>query len=716
MTVALERKDFLRVVAVAGAGLSLGLEMAAPADAALPMSGATSGASAGAPVFTPVAWVEMGSDGLTTVVINQTELGQGITTALSMCVAEELDVPMSSMRFRMSPAEPKYYNARWHGIQTGGSKSTPTMSPVMRKAGATARAMLVGAAAKQWNVDAATCSTSNGTVYGPSAQRAKYTDLLAAAAAIPVPDKVALKTNDKFKILGTRQARMDVKQKTNGTAVYGLDVKIPNMKIASIEKPVQIGGTVASFDATAALKYPGVRQVVQVPSGIAVIADNTWAAFQGRKLLKITWAPGPNAGLSTDVIYTKMRGMVKTPGVVLKTAGDVKSPLAGKIVEAAYETQYLAHAPMEPMNTTADVRADGVTLYTPTQAQTDAQKTAAKITGLPLESVKVVTTFCGGGFGRRGESDFISDAVYTSKAAGVPVKLVWTREDDIRNDPYRGGSVHSISASLAPDGKVSTIKHTMACSSIVARAIPAAFKDGVDPLASNGLANIAYKIPNQLVDWHRLEIAIPVGFWRAPYANSNTFATESFFDELAHAAGKDPIAFRLAMLEPGSSPYVVSERVAKLANWGKPLPAGHAHGFAMGQWDDGWIAMIGEISMPNGKLKVHKLHASVDVGQPLNIDGLEQQIPSAMIYALSAAIGGKITFADGGAVQKNFNDFTVLHMNDSPQFIVDIVRSTEESKGAGEIGTPCVAPALANAIFALNGKRIRTLPLNDSLT
>jgi isoquinoline 1-oxidoreductase beta subunit len=389
--------------------------------------------------------------------------------------------------------------------------------------------------------------------------------------------------------------------------------------------------------------------------------------------------------------------------------------MTGKVVEASYETQYLAHAPMEPMNTTADVRADGVTLYTPTQAQTDSQKTAAKITGLPLESVKVVTTFVGGGFGRRGETDFIADAVYVSKAAGVPIKLVWTREDDIRNDPYRGGTVNRLSAALDANGKVGTIKQTMVCSSIVERALPFAFKNGIDPLASNGMANIAYTIPNQLVDWHNLKVAIPVGFWRAPYANSNTFATESFIDELAHAAGKDPVEFRLAMLEPGSAPRNVLERTAKLANWGKPLPAGHAQGVAMGQWDDGWIAMIGEISMPNGKLKVHKLTASVDVGQPINIDGLEQQVPSAMIYGLSAALGGKITFADGGAVQKNFNDFTVLHMADAPEFVIDVVRSTEKSKGAGEIGTPCVAPVLANAIFALNGKRIRTLPLNDAL-
>jgi isoquinoline 1-oxidoreductase beta subunit len=370
---------------------------------------------------------------------------------------------------------------------------------------------------------------------------------------------------------------------------------------------------------------------------------------------------------------------------------------------------------MEPMNTTADVRPDGVTLWTPTQGQTDSQKVAAKIAGVPLESVKVVTTFVGGGFGRRGETDFVEDAVYTSKAAGMPIKLVWTREDDIRNDPYRGGSVHAMSAALTPDGKVTTLKQTMVCSSIVARAIPFMFKNGVDPLAGNGLTNIAYTIPNQLVDWHRLDVAIPVGFWRAPYANSNTFAMESFVDELAHAAGQDPVAFRLAHLTAGSRPRNVLERAARLAKYGTALPAGHALGVALAQWDDAWIAMVTEVSLPNNKIKVHRVVSSVDVGQPINIDGLEQQIPSAIIYALSAALGGKITFADGGAVQQNFNDFTVLHMGDSPQFEVDIVRSTEKSTGAGEVGVPCVAPSIANAIFTITGKRLRTLPLNDAL-
>ena len=709
MTSALERKDFLRIVAAGTAALSLGIELAPQAaQAAYPMSAPVPNA------FVPVAWVEMGLDGITTVVVNQTELGQGIVTALPMCVAEELDVPMSSMRFRISPAEPKYYNARWHGIQTGGSQSTPTMSPVMLKAGATAKAMIVAAAAQKWNVDAATLKTSNGVVTGPAGQKAKYTELLALAATMPVPATVTLKKNSDYTILGTRQNRLDVKPKTNGTATYGMDVKVPGMKYASIEKPLQIGAKVASFDATASLKYPGVRQVLQVPMGVAVIADNTWAAFQGRKLLNVTWTPGPNAGVTTDSIYRTARAAVKTAGVVLNQTGDAGSTLAGgSVISATYETPYLAHAPMEPMNTTADVRNDSVTLWTPTQAQTDSQKTAARITGLPITAVTVNTTFVGGGFGRRGETDFVADAVEVSKAAGVPIKLVWTREDDIRNDPYRGGTVNALSATLGADKKITALKHTFACSSIVARALPFLMKNGVDPLAGAGINNTAYKIPNQLTDWHQLDVAIPVGFWRAPYANSNTFATESFIDELAHAAGMDPIAFRLPMLEPDSAPRNVVERVQKLAKWGAPLPAGHAHGFAMGQWDDGWIAMVAEISMPNGKLNVHKLISSVDVGQPINIDGLEQQVPSAMIYGLSAALTGKITFADGGAVQSNFNNYQMVKMADAPEFIVDIVRSTEKSKGAGEIGTPCVAPALANAIFALTGKRVRNLPLND---
>jgi isoquinoline 1-oxidoreductase beta subunit len=646
-------------------------------------------------------------------------MGQAITTGLSMLLAEELDAPWESVRFEIAPAEPKYHNPFWHGIQTGGSKSTPTMGPLMRKAGATARAMLVSAAARKWNVDPTGCKTSAGIVTGPNGQTATYTQLLALAAALPIPTDVTLKAPDQFTIVGTRRKRLGLTPKTNGRATYGIDVKVPGMKYASVEKPRQIGGKVASYDASAALKIPGVRKVVQISSGIAVVADNTWAAFQGRKALKVAWAPGPNAGLTTEAIYAKSRELVQTPGVVIRNTGDAKAALGNekvKVLAATYETPYLAHAPMEPMNTTADVRADGVTLWSPTQAQTAAQKTAATITGLPLENVVVNTTFLGGGFGRRGETDFVADAVEVSKAIGAPVKLIWTREDDTRNDPYRSGTVTALHGALSPDGKVLAIKNTTANASTFLRAAPQAVKNGVDPGAIRGAGDFPYQVPNVFVDNHiRTDVAIPVGFWRAPYANANTFGTESFFDELAHAAGRAPGAVPRAQRQPRSRPYIALERVAKLANWSTKPAAGRARGVAMAKWDDGFVACVAEVSLPNGTLKIHRMVTTADVGLPINPEGLDQQMQSSMVYAISAAVWGKITFADGAPVQGNFNDYPVLRMADSPEFVVDIVKNAEEPTGAGEIGVPAVAPALANAIFALTGKRIRKLPLIDNL-
>ena len=700
MTTALERKDFLRIIALGGAGLALGLELA-PATAAAAVAPSD---------FSPVAWLRMHPDGITTVMVNQVEIGQGIATSLPMCLAEELDVPMSSVRFAFSPTDPRFYNPRRNAMGTGGSQSIPSMGPVFRNAGATARAMLVSAAATKWNVDPAQCTTANGVVSGPAGQRAAYTELLASAATLPVPQSVTLKTPDTFKIIGTRQPRLDTKPKTNGTATFSIDVRVPGMKFASIEKPLQLCAKASSFDASAALKVPGVVRVVPVSSGIAVIADNTWAAFQGRKQLKVTWTPGPNAGVSTDSMYATARALAQTPGGVLKSTGDVVANATTHVVEATYEVPYLAHAAMEPMNTTADVRADRVTLWTATQVQTSAQQVAAKITGLPLDAVTVNMNYVGGGFGRRLSVDYVVDAVEVSKAAGIPIQVIWTREDDIRNDPFRPGGVTALSASLTPDGKVATLKQTFVCSTERSRIV-----NGVDPGVGNGITNLAYAIPNQRAEWHLLDVAIATGPWRAPFANSNVFVTESFIDELAHAANADPLAFRLAMLEPNSRPRVVLERVAKLAKWGTPLPAGHARGIALGFWSGTWIAMVSEVSMPGGKLKVDRMYGSVDAGQPIHLDGIEQQLQSGMLYGLSAALTGKITFVDGAPVQKNFRDYTVLHMADAPELVLDIVPSTQPSSGAGEIGTPCVAPSITNAIFALTNKRIRTLPLNDAL-
>lgn len=699
----LARTDFLRIVAVAGAGWTLGLE--------------TRPAAAGAAGdWSPLAWVRLDADGVATVMVNKAEMGQGVTTSLPMLVAEELELPLDRMRFALAPAEARYNPPGRDAMSTGGSQSIKQMAPVMRRAGATAKTMLIAAAAKRWAVDPAACRARNGVVYGPAGARADYRELIAAASALPVPTDVALKTPREFTLIGTRPRRLDVRPKTNGTAEFGLDLRVPGMKFASIEKPPEIGGTVTSFDKAAALRVAGVRAVFPVSSGIAVVADNTWAAFQARRVLNPTFGHGPNANASTPAMSATMRELVKTPGSVVKSLGAARAALAtGTVVRATYEVPYLAHAPMEPMNATADVRPDRVTVWAPTQVPTASQAMAAKIAGLPVEAVTVNSTMLGGGFGRRLAVDYIADAVEVAKVAGVPVKVVWTREDDLRHDPYRPGSVNALAATLSADGTIAAYAHTVALSSIAARGDAANLKNGVDPGVVRGTGDMAYAIPNLVVDFHHLDVKIPVGPWRAPYANGNAFSTESFVDELAHAAGRDPVAFRLAMLAPGSRPRNVLELAAQRARWGSALPAGRARGVALTVWDDTWIALIVEISAPAGGLQVHRTWAAVDCGLPVNRDGIETQVTSAILYGLSAALSGKITFTGGAADQSNFNDYTVLRMREAPAFDVAIVESTGAPSGCGEVGTPPVAPAVANAYFALTGKRVRRLPLLENL-
>ena len=701
----LARTDFLRIVAIAGAGWTLGLEVPQAA-----------GAAAG-PDWSPLGWVRFDGDGFVTVMVNKAEMGQGVTTSFPMLVAEELELPLERMRFELAPAEARWNPPGRDGMSTGGSQSIKQMAPVMRTAGATAKTMLITAAAKRWSVDAAACSARAGVVSGPAGQRADYRELIAAASALPIPTGVKLKTPDQFTLIGTRPRRLDVRPKTNGRAVFGLDFRVPGMKFASIEKPLEIGGSVTSFDPAAALRVPGVRGVYKVSSGIAVVADNTWAAFQGRKVLNPTFAPGPNAGASTPGMLATMRELVKSPGGIVKNSGDARAALAaGTAVRATYDVPYLAHSPMEPMNATADVRADRVTVWAPTQVPTASQAIAAQITGLPIAAVTVNSTMLGGGFGRRLAVDYIADAVEVAKAAGVPVKTVWTREDDTRHDPYRPGSVNALAATLAPDGTVAAYSHTIAVSAIAARGDASNLKAGVDPGVLRGTGDMAYAIPNLLVDFHHLNVKIPVGPWRAPYANGNYFPTESFIDELAHAARKDPVAFRLAMLPAGSRARNVLELAAKRARWGTPLPAGRARGVALTVWDNSWIALIAEISAPAGGLQVHNVWAAVGCGMPVNLDGIETQVSSGILYGLSAALTGKITFTNGVADQSNFDTYKVLRMLDAPAFDIAIVPSTAAPSGAGEVGTPPVAPAIANAYFALTGKRVRSLPLLENLT
>jgi isoquinoline 1-oxidoreductase beta subunit len=701
----LARTDFLRVVAVAGAGWTLGLDLPrATADAA-------------AADWSPQGWVSFNHDGGVTVTINKAEMGQGVTTSLPMLVAEELEFPLERMRFELAPAEARWNPPGRTAMSTGGSQSVKTMGPVMRTAGATAKTMLVTAAAQRWSVDPKTCRARAGSVYGPAGQHAEYRELIDAAAALPIPSNVTLKTPDQFTVLGTRPRRLDVRPKTNGTAVFGLDFRVPGMKFASIEKPPEIGGTVTSFDRAAALGVPGVHAVFAVSSGIAVVADNTWAAFQGRKRLNATFGHGPNANASTPAMLATMREFVKRPGGVVKSIGDARGTLAnGTVVRAAYDVPYLAHAPMEPQNATADVRADRVTVWAPTQVPTLSQTTAAKIAGVPIEAVTVNSTLLGGGFGRRLAADYVADAVEVSKIAGIPVKTVWTREDDIRHDPYRPGSAHALAGTLAPDGTIAALSHTLSLAALAAGGDSANLKDGVDPGVIRGTGDFAYAIPNVLIDFHNLDNKIPVGPWRAPYANGNFFPTESFIDELAHAAGQDPVAFRLAMLPANSRAHNVLTLAAQRAGWGSGMPPGRARGVALAQWDGTWIALVAEVSAPAGGVQVHRMWAAVDCGLPVNRDGIETQVTGAILYGLSAALTGKVTFTNGAADQSNFNDYTVLRMHDAPAFDITIVSSTADPSGCGEVGTPPVAPAVANAYFALTGKRVRNLPLLDNLT
>jgi isoquinoline 1-oxidoreductase beta subunit len=702
----LDRTEFLRIVALAGAGLTLGVE--APAVAA---SGAAD------PEWSSLGWVRLGGDGMVTVVVNKAEMGQGVTTSLPMLVAEELEVPLDRVRFTLAPAEPRWCDPGRDAMSTGGSQSIKRMSPVMRKAGATAKAMLIAAAAQRWGVDPAGCRAQAGVVLGPGDRRADYRDLIALAATLPVPADAPLKTPDRFTLIGTRPRRLDLTPKTNGTAMYGIDTRVPGMKFASIEKPLEIGGTVTSYDRAAAMRVRGVRGVYPVSSGIAVVADSTWSAFAGRRALNATFGHGPNADANTGAMYATMRELVQRPGGVVKHVGDAPGALAsGTAIRATYEVPYLAHAAMEPMNATADVRADRVTVWAPTQVPTLSQATAAKIAGVPVDAVTVNSTLLGGGFGRRLSADYVADAVEVSKAAGVPVQVMWTREDDIRHDPYRPGSVNALAATLAPDGTIAAYAHTIALSATAARGNPANLTDGVDPGVIKGSGDMAYAIPNLLVDFHHLDVKIPVGPWRAPYANGNFFATESFVDELAHAAGRDPVAFRLALLPAGSRARNVLAQVAQRANWSEAAPSGRARGVALAVWDDTWIGVVAEVSAPAGGVQVHRVWAVVDCGMPINRDGIETQTTSALLYGLSAALTGKITFTGGAADQSNFTTYRVLHMHDAPSFDVAIVPSTATPTGCGEIGTPPIAPAVANAVFALTGKRVRRLPLLENLT
>jgi isoquinoline 1-oxidoreductase beta subunit len=707
MSTMLNRDSFLRISVLGGAGLALGLGIRSEAAA-----------KGQAAVFTPNAYISITPDGLVTVQVSKSEMGQGVMTGLPMTIAEELDYPYEKMRIEQSPAGPEYYDPVSRAQQTNGSTTTPHMTDPMRQMGATARAMLVAAAAQKWGIAATSLTTKgDGYVYGPSGQSASYGELALLAALQPVPKDVKFKTPDQFRVIGQRKRRVDIPLKVNGRAKYGMDVKVPGMLYASVQKPAVFGGKVVSYDATEALKVKGVRKVVQITSGVAVLADNTWSAMQGRFKLKVTYDDGKWADLSSDKIFAEAEKLANAPGAIAKNTGDVEGAMKRndvKVVSATYRGPYLAHAAMEPVNATAWVHDGIVEVWGPLQTQTAAQAVSSKIAGVPMDKVKVTTMFLGGAFGRKNETDPVEDAVEASMKAGVPVKVVYSREDDTQHDFYRSANTSVFSGAVDSAGKIVAYKLHNVNTSQFKRRAPQAMANGVDP-SLQGSTVVVYDLPNVHAEYTYHDLPVPTGFWRAPSTNWNSFATEVFIDELAHAAGKDPYEFRRMNIKDPRALRAL-DAAAQKAGWGKPLPPGVHRGIAITVLSNSIAANVVEASFSGKNVTVHRVVIATDVGMIINPEIVEAQSRSSVNYGLSATLMGKVAIEKGRVVQNNFYDAPVLRHNQAPQIDVILMPPGPVAFGTGEHCTSAVGPALAGAYFAATGKRIRSLPFNDAIT
>ena len=660
------------------------------------------------------AWIHVGTDDLVTILIDKSEMGQSILTGLSMLAAEELECDWKKVRTEFAPADKVYVNPQF-GVQgTGGSSATRTSWEPLRKAGASARMMLLEAAAQKWGVDKSECRAENGTILHTATKRQlTYGSLAEAAAKLPVPQNVPLKDPKEFHTIGQPTKRLDTPDKVNGSAQYGIDVRQSGMVYAVVARCPVFGGKVASFDATKAKAVPGVKNVIQVSDGVAVVADNTWTAMEGRKALEVKWDEGPNAELSSADISKLLADRAAQPGAIARKEGDVTAGLAAaaKKIEAEYEVPFLAHATMEPQNCTAHVRADRCDVWAPTQNQTNTQAIAAKITGLDPKAVFVHTTFLGGGFGRRFETDYVGEAVEISKVIGAPVKVTWSREDDIQHDYYRTASHAHFTAGLDADGWPVVWMNRIVCPSLMSRFGPV--KDNLDKRSVEICDSVPYAIPNILVDYQLTNTGVPIGFWRSVGASQNGFFLESFIDEIAVAGKKDPYELRRRLLAKSPRHLAVLEKAAGEAGWGNPLPADRFRGIAVVSSYLGYVAQVIEISVNNDArtLKVHRVVCALDCGRIVNPGSIDAQVKSSVVYGLTAALRGAITIERGRVQQKNFNDYQVLRIREMPIVDVLIIPSEEAPTGAGEFTLPPVAPALCNAIFAATGNRVRRLPI-----
>jgi isoquinoline 1-oxidoreductase beta subunit len=689
---ALGRREFLRTGAAAGATLVIGFHLPAAARA-------DSHVGAAPVSFKPNAWLEVHADGAVSIWTGRSEMGQGVQTAMPMIVAEELEADWEMVRVIQADADPAYGNQ-----VTVGSRSVQTGWEPLRRAGAAAREMLIGAAALSWGVPQGVCTASRGVVrHVGSGRELGYGDLTARAAALPIPDDPPLKPASAYRLLGTRVPRVDTPAKVTGRAIYGIDVRVPGMVFAAVARSPVFGGRLTRFDPAPALAVPGVTRVVPISRGVAVVAENTWAAFQGKRLLAVEWEEGATARWSTEGISQAFVAAAARSGQVVRSAGDAEAALRGaaRTVEATYEAPYLAHACMEPMNCTAHVSDGRAEIWAPTQNPQGIQREAARVSGLPSEAITVHVTYLGGGFGRRGgPTDYATEAVELATKLEAPVQVVWTREDDVQSGPFRPATYNVLRAGLDRAGRPVAWSHKLVG------------PDGASFMITRGADELIYPIPNFHLERVTEDPGIPIAPWRGVGPSQNGFIVESFVDELAHAAGHDPYAFRRHLVAGTPRLLAVLDRAAEGAGWRSPPPVGRHRGIALWLFADTHVAMVAEISLgEGGAVRVHRVVAAIDCGIVINPDTVEAQTAGNIVYGLTAALYGEITIDRGRVAQSNFHDYRMLGLAEMPEVEVHLVRSDAAPSGVGEAALPAIAPAVCNAIFAATGRRIRRLPI-----
>jgi len=708
------RRTFIRVSATAGGGMLLGFSLWGCKSKD---DGKTSGkvVAQRKPKPTPVqggepadvtAYIRIEPDNTIHVSVPEAEMGQGVLTSVPMIIADEMGARWENVRSAMAPLNPKTFGRQ----STGGSSSIRKGYETFRQAGATAREMLVAAAAAQWKVKPGQCSVKDGAVTSGK-QRLTFGQLAAAAAKLPPPKSPKLKAKSELRYIGKSMKRLDTPAKVDGSAKYGIDVTVPGMLVAQVAHCPIFGGKLAKVDATKAKKVPGVRHVVEIPTGVAVVADHFWAAQKGRDALDIKWDDGGHGKLDDAKILALCKQHVGK-GKEAHKSGDVNKALAGARTKltATYHVPFLAHAPMEPLNCTAHVEADKCTVWVSTQSPSWTAMIATKVTGLPADKIVVNSMMLGGGFGRRSQTDFIADALHISKKLKKPIKVVWRREDGVQGGFYRPTAYNEFRAGLDADGWPVAWEHKIASPSILKAAF-GHLRGGLDGTATEGAANLPYDIPNMYVSWANPPLPVTLWFWRSVGSSQNAYITECFLDELAKAGGKDPVALRRKLLAKKPRHLRVLDKAVEAAGWGKPLPKGHAHGVAVHGSFGSFVAEVAEVSIEKGNVRVHKVTCAVDCGDVINPDTVKAQMESGIVYGLTAALYGQVAIKNGRAVQSNFHDYKMLRIAQMPKVDVHIVTRGDPLGGVGEPGTPPIAPAVCNAVFALTGKPVRTLPI-----